>query len=252
VTGGAKFSALLRIKPMAKKTSRQLLISRGFDIKDDTQRAEAEAMAREGWNDDDEIVVDPAFEMRLRERIERLRISADVPPALLYKTVVRARIAPARLEFMKKGRLIAGALVAALALCNAMEALGDPPNVYWAHFDDVSLFRKVIGELPSLIRLRDDLEPLAAQFKNFKHSTGRPRDYEKTVFQRFMVSLLPDRLQKSGRRFDREFSELYEMVTGRKQTPESYRRTRKATTTAEPTTIVRASASRKKPPRAAV
>jgi len=218
---------------MAKKTRRQLQISRGIDIKDDTQRAEAEAMAREGWDDDDEIVVDPAFAKRLRERIERLRISTDLPPVLLYKNVVRARLAPARLEFTKKGRLVTRALGAARALCNAMEALGDPPNVHWAHFDDVSLFRKVIDELPSLIRLRNDLEQLAAQFRNRTHSTGgRPRDYEKPGFQRLMVSLLPDRLRKSGRRFDREFSELYEMVTGRKQTPESYRRTRRATTTA--------------------
>jgi len=215
---------------MAKKTKCQLLISRGFDIKDDKQRTAAEATARKGWHDDDDIDVDPAFATRLRERIERLRVSADVPPALIYKTVVRARIVPARKEFLKKGRMIARASAAARALCNAMEALGDPPNVYWAHFNDVSLFRKVIGELPSLIRLRDDLEQLAAQFRNRTHSTGRPRDHEKAEFQRIMVSLLSDQVRKSGRRFDKEFSELYEMVSGRKQTPESYRRTRRATT----------------------
>jgi hypothetical protein len=42
--------------------------------------------------------------------------------------------------------------------------------------------------------------------------------------------LLPDRLQRSGRRMDKEFAELYEMVSGKKQNPESYRRTRRAIT----------------------
>lgn len=221
-----------RIRRMAKKTTRQQLISRGFEIKDDAQRAAAEAAARRGWSDDDEIAVDAAFAKQLRERIERLRKSADIPPNLVYKTVVRARIQPSRTEFKKKGPLIARALGAARALCNAMEALGAPPDVYWAHFADVSLFRKVIGELPSLIQLRDSLDALAKEFRNPRRSTGRPRDYEKPEFQRLMVSFLPDRLQKSRRRFDREFAELYEMVSGRKQTAESYRRTRRGITTA--------------------
>lgn len=217
---------------MAKKTKRHLLINRGFQIKDDLQRVEAEAIALEGWNDDHELVVDPVFATRLREHVEKLKTSAGIPPALLYKSVLRARIAPARLKFTKKGPHIARALVAAQALCKALEAISDPPNVYWAHFDDVLLFRKVICELPNLVRLRDDLEDLARLFKNFKRSKGRARDYEKPTFQRLMVSLLPDQARNSGRRFDREFAELYEMVTGRKQIPESYRRTRRAAPTA--------------------
>lgn len=215
---------------MAKKTKRQLFIHRGFEIRDDKQRAAAEAMARKGWYDDDEIVVDPAFATRLRQGIERLRKSADVPPELLYKIAIRARLAPARDEFNKKGRLIEKTLAAAQVLCRAIEALGAPPNVYWANHGDVLLLRKVIGELPNLRRLRDDLDALTAQFDKRKHGIGRPRDYEKPVFQNLMVSLLPDRLQKSGRRMDKEFAELYEMVSGRKQNPESYRRIRRAIT----------------------
>jgi hypothetical protein len=217
---------------MAKKRKRQLLIYRGFEVKGDTQRAEAEAIARNGWHDDDDIVVDPAFASRLRATVERLRKCADVPTELLYKLVVRARIAPARHEFNRKGRMIKKTLAAARALCSAMEALGDPPNVYWADHCDVSLFRKVIRELPNLLRLRDDLDALTAQFGNTKRGIGRPRDHGKPAFQSLMVSLLPDRLQRSGRRMDKEFAELYGMVSGRKQNPESYRRTRRAITAA--------------------
>jgi len=213
---------------MAKQIKRQEFIHRGFEINDDAQRAEAEAMAREGWSDDDDIVVDPMFATRLRASIERLRKRANVPPELIYKNVIRARIVHARDEFNRKRPKIERTLKAARALCGAMEALGAAPNVYWGHHEDVTLFLKVISELPNLHRLRDDLYALSAQVGNFKVRTGRPRDYEKPEFQRIMVSLLPDSLQKSGRRMDKEFAQLYELVSGRKQEPESYNRTRRA------------------------
>ncbi len=98
-------------------------------------------------------------------------------------------------------------------------------NVYWSDHRDVTLFRKVIDDLPNRRRLRDDLRALAAHFGNFKHRPGRPRDYEKATFQRLMVSLLPDRVQQSGRRMGKEFAAFYEMVSGREQNPESYNRT---------------------------
>lgn len=213
---------------MAKKIKRQQFTQRGFEINDDAQRAKAEAIARQGWCDDEDIVVDPAFASRLRASIERLRKRANVPPTLLYKIVIRARLAPARDEFNKKAPGIRKALAAARALCSAMEALGAPPNVYWRDHHDVKLFRKAIGELPNLHRLRSEFDALNAQTRKFKGKPGRPRDYEKPEFQRIMVSLLPDRIQRSGRRMDKEFAELYEIVSGRREDPESYRRTRRA------------------------
>jgi hypothetical protein len=134
----------------------------------------------------------------------------------------------ARHDFNSKRAKIEKALKAARALCRALEALGAPPNVHWAHHHDVTLFRKVISKLPDVHRLLDELEALTAEVGNFKERTGRPRDYEKPEFQRIMVSLLPDRLQRSGRRFDKEFAELYQLVSGREQEPESYNRTRRA------------------------
>ncbi|MGO9450788.1 MAG: hypothetical protein ACLQDV_07025 [Candidatus Binataceae bacterium] len=216
---------------MNKNTKRQQLIHIGFEIHDDAQRAKAEARARKCWSDDNDIVVDRAFETQLRTAIERLRKRVDVPSELLYKNVIRARIVHARDEFNKKRPAMEKALVAAQALCSTMEALGAPPNVYWSDHRDVTLFRKVIDDLPNLQRLRDDLRALAAQFGKFKRRPGRPRDYEKATFQLLMVSLLPDRVQQSGRRMDKEFAELYEMVSGRKQNPESYNRIRRATAT---------------------
>jgi hypothetical protein len=47
---------------VAKKP--RLSIHKGLEILDDAQRAEAEAMAKKGWPDDDDIVVDPEFDTR--------------------------------------------------------------------------------------------------------------------------------------------------------------------------------------------
>jgi hypothetical protein len=213
---------------MAKKMKRQQFTQRGFEITSDAQREKAEAIALQGWCDDKDIVVAPAFATSLRTRIDRLRKCVGIPPELSYKVVVRARLAPARDEFVKKGPKVKKALAVARALCSAIEALGAAPNVYWRDHHDVTLLLKVISELPNLRRLRDELDSLDAQAREFKGKPGRPRDHEKPEFQRIMVSLLPDRLRKSGRRMDKEFAELYEMVSGRKEDPESYRRTRRA------------------------
>lgn len=213
---------------MVKKIKRRQFTQSGFEINDDEQRAKAEAIAKKGWCDDKDIVVDKDFSARLRAKIERLRERAKVPPNLLYKTTIRARVAHARDEFSKRGPRFIKALAAARTLCKAMEDLGAAPNVYWRDHNDVELFRKVIGELPTLRRLRDEIEELIAQAGNFKGKAGRPRDYEKPEFQRMMVSLLPDDLQRNRRRMDKEFADLYEMVSGKKENPGSYRRTRRA------------------------
>jgi hypothetical protein len=214
---------------MAKKMKRQEFTQRGFEIFNDAQRATAEAQAKEGWSDDKDIVVDPAFAASLRARIERLREFVGIPPELSYKNVLRIRLLYARNEFTKKGPRIKKALAAARALCSAIEDLGAAPNVYWSDHHDVTLFLKVIGELPNLHRLCDELDALTAKTRNFKGKPGRPRDFEKAVYQRTMIMLLPDRMQRSGRRMDKEFTELYKLVSGRKQEAESYNRTRRAT-----------------------
>jgi hypothetical protein len=107
---------------MAKKIKRRVFTQSGFEIKDDEQRAKAEAIAKKGWCDDKNIVVDKDFSARLRAKIERLRKS-NVPPKLIYKTVIRFRIAPARVEFNRKRPKIERALKAARSMCNAIEAL---------------------------------------------------------------------------------------------------------------------------------
>lgn len=212
---------------MAKRRKPPIFLFAGLDFGNDAQRASAEKDAAKGWEDDEAIVVEAAFGKKLRAAIYDLHRAAGVPINLCYKISVRCRIAHAGEEFSRKGSIAKKALKEAKALCRALESLGSPPNVYWRDSPCVAGSLKVSSRLPDLRCLRDHLALLCEQFTGDKRTRGRPRDTEKAEFQRIMVSLLPDSLRKKGQRMDKQFAALYELVSGRKQNPESYRYTRR-------------------------
>jgi hypothetical protein len=199
---------------MAGRRKSSFFLHAGLDFSNDAQRASAEKEASKGWPDDKDIVVDAAFRKTLRAAVDGLHTTTGVPINLCYKISVRCRIAHAVEEFSRKGPIAKKALKQAKALCRTLDSLGLPPNVYWRENRRVADFLRVTAHLPVLRRCRDDLAVLCEGFTEGTRSRGRPRDTEKAEFQRLMVSLLPDRLQKKRRRMDQQFAALYELVSG--------------------------------------